>query len=341
MPNLRRVCCRTVCGVLLLGAAATSSAAAPSFQIQQLFSSADGTIQFVLLRETAGQNGQDQFAGLTLQTIHGGVNHVFTFPANLPSPNTANRSVLIATQGYLTAPSYATEYRAVAPDFVMPDRFLPTESGFIAFDTADQLLYTALPRDGFTAFYRGGALRDNAATNFGGATASLPPVPVAAVEYYHAGLDHYFISDLAPDLDALDSGRLAGWARTGKTIKVWPLSQGFLNAVCRFYIPPAHGSSHFFSASASECATVSALVATDPNYSGYILETGEAFSVALPDASGVCAQYWVPVYRLWNQRADSNHRYTTDAAVKAAMIAKGYVAEGYGSDAVAMCSPLN
>jgi hypothetical protein len=44
------------------------------------------------------------------------------------------------------------------------------------------------------------------------------------------------------------------------------------------------------------------------------------------------------VYRLWNQRVDSNHRYTTDPAIKAQMIAKGYVAEGYGPDAIMMCA---
>jgi hypothetical protein len=44
------------------------------------------------------------------------------------------------------------------------------------------------------------------------------------------------------------------------------------------------------------------------------------------------------VYRLWNHRVDSNHRYTTDAAIKAQMIAAGSVAEGYGPDAVDMCA---
>ncbi len=44
------------------------------------------------------------------------------------------------------------------------------------------------------------------------------------------------------------------------------------------------------------------------------------------------------VYRLWNNRADSNHRYTTDPTLKAAMIAKGYIAEGYGPDATIMCA---
>ena len=47
----------------------------------------------------------------------------------------------------------------------------------------------------------------------------------------------------------------------------------------------------------------------------------------------------VPLYRLWTQRADSNHRYTTDAAVRDQLIEQGYVAEGYGPDPVAMCVP--
>ena len=54
--------------------------------------------------------------------------------------------------------------------------------------------------------------------------------------------------------------------------------------------------------------------------------------------TGACPADTVPVYRLWNQRADSNHRYTTDPGIKAAMLAKGYVAEGYGPDAAAMCT---
>jgi hypothetical protein len=35
---------------------------------------------------------------------------------------------------------------------------------------------------------------------------------------------------------------------------------------------------------------------------------------------------------------DSNHRYTTSAAIKADMLAAGYIAEGYGPDGVVMCA---
>jgi hypothetical protein len=47
----------------------------------------------------------------------------------------------------------------------------------------------------------------------------------------------------------------------------------------------------------------------------------------------------MPVYRTWNQRADSNHRYTAVREIRDGMVARGYVAEGYGPDAVAMCAP--
>jgi len=54
--------------------------------------------------------------------------------------------------------------------------------------------------------------------------------------------------------------------------------------------------------------------------------------------TGACPAGQAPVYRLWNERADSNHRYTTDPGIRAAMLAKGYKAEGYGNDGVPMCS---
>ncbi len=80
-------------------------------------------------------------------------------------------------------------------------------------------------------------------------------------------------------------------------------------------------------------------MATDPNYSNYTYETPSAFYIGLPDTgSGACPAGTNAVYRLWNGRADSNHRYTTDLNIRAAMIARGYVPEGYGPLGVAMCA---
>lgn len=157
---------------------------------------------------------------------------------------------------------------------------------------------------------------------------------VDVVEYYHATLDHYFVSALAADIGALDSGKLVGWQRTGKTFGAYLVATAGMSPVCRFYLPPANGDSHFYSASATECAEVRAKFPT------FVFESGEVMHVALPDTlTGDCPAGTVKIYRLWNNRADSNHRYTAEAAVKAAMLAKGYVAEGYGPDATIMCAP--
>ena len=167
------------------------------------------------------------------------------------------------------------------------------------------------------------------------ATPLLPQIDV--VEFYNAALDHYFITASASDIDALDGGLISGWARTGHSFRAYASPAVELNPVCRFYIPPEHGSSHFFSPWNSDCAFLimaAANPANYPNFSGYIEEDASAFFIRVPDPAGVCPGASVPVYRLWNQRFDSNHRYTTDPAVKAQMIALGYIAEGFGPDAV-------
>ena len=166
------------------------------------------------------------------------------------------------------------------------------------------------------------------------AVIALPVPPAAAVvEYYNVALDHYFVSALAADIAALDAGSLSGWTRTGLTFNAYLSPAPGASPVCRFYLPPANGDSHFYSASEAECAEVRV------RFPSFVYEAADVMHMALPDATtGYCPDGLVPVYRLWNNRADSNHRYTTDPAVKAAMVAKGYVAEGYGPDATIMCA---
>ena len=161
-----------------------------------------------------------------------------------------------------------------------------------------------------------------------------------AIEYYNATLDHYFVTALADEIAPLDAGAFAGWQRTGQHFTVFDPATPMAGAlpVCRFYGIPAAGlDSHFYSASAAECAAV---LQRFPGV--WVEETDNAFGIFLPDAAtGQCPANSVPVYRAWNGRVDSNHRFTTDPATLQAMVAKGYVAEGYGPPPmpVAMCSP--
>ena len=52
-------------------------------------------------------------------------------------------------------------------------------------------------------------------------TAALfPPPDDYAIEYYHAAFDHYFITRIPEEIDALDTGRFTGWTRTGRGFAV-------------------------------------------------------------------------------------------------------------------------
>jgi hypothetical protein len=154
-----------------------------------------------------------------------------------------------------------------------------------------------------------------------------------AFEYYNATLDHYFMTAVQSDIDLLDSGLVTGWVRTGYAFKVYAQAVDGASPVCRIFTPPPHGDSHFFSASPTACAEA---MEQSP-YS--VLETADAFYIDTPDASGNCPAGDAPVYSLWNHRADINHRFTTSWDVRQQMVAQGYVPEGYGPNAVMMCSP--
>jgi hypothetical protein len=160
---------------------------------------------------------------------------------------------------------------------------------------------------------------------------SMPAVPV--IEYYWAARDHYFISANPAEIAALDAAAPGGWARTGQSFGAYPQPTGITSRACRFYIPALYGDSHYFSASPEECAAVQV------KFPVLIYETQNAFYIALPDLNtGACPAGTVPVYRLWNNRADNNHRYTTSLAIRSQMLAKGYLADGYGANGVSMCA---
>jgi hypothetical protein len=152
------------------------------------------------------------------------------------------------------------------------------------------------------------------------------------IEFYNASLDHYFMTWAPREISDLDTGVHRGWARTGQTFNTYTTSPAGTSSVCRFYIPPALGDSHFFGRDAVEC------VNTGLKYPGLLLESRNFMQMYLPIA-GVCPAAATPVYRVFSNRPDANHRYMTDRAVRDQMVAKGWLAEGDGPDLVVMCAP--
>src|SRR6478672_11272222 len=102
----------------------------------------------------------------------------------------------------------------------------------------------------------GGGVSTGAGT---GKVAAPASQAVEVVEYYHAGLDHYFMTADPSEIDVLDTGALKGWARTGKAFvaRSPDSTDAKLSPVCRFYGRPAAGlDSHFYSGSPIECNEV-------------------------------------------------------------------------------------
>ncbi|MFO1312780.1 MAG: beta-propeller fold lactonase family protein [Burkholderiales bacterium] len=154
-----------------------------------------------------------------------------------------------------------------------------------------------------------------------------------AVEFYNAALDHYFVTWVAAEIAALDQGTaIQGWKRTGLSLPTLTAPRGDTSPLCRFYIPPALGNSHFFGRGGAEC---NATAAAHPTF---VLEDPAFMHMVLP-SGGTCPAATLPVYRVFSARPDANHRYTTDRAVRDAMVAKGWLAEGDGPDLVVMCAP--
>jgi len=165
------------------------------------------------------------------------------------------------------------------------------------------------------------------------ATGSPPVTTVDVIEFYNATLDHYFISIDGQEIHDLDTGVHPGWARSGLSFEAYAVVTAGANPVCRFYIPPGYSDSHFFSAAPDECTQ------THAKFPQLEYEAPNVFYIALPDTvTGVCPAGTRAVYRLWNQRSDPNHRYTTNLTVATQMINAGYLAEGYGPNAVIMCA---
>jgi hypothetical protein len=169
MQNTLRLV-RVAAALVALGFAQLATASFHLFRIEQIYSNADGTVQFVVLHESFGANGENFWAGQSLMATGGGATRTFTFPSNLPSSATAGRRVLVATQGFAAL-------GIVTPDYVIPNGFLSTGAGSVNFANVDIVGYGSLPTDGVNAINHATQSVPNLATNFAGQSGSVAPPP--------------------------------------------------------------------------------------------------------------------------------------------------------------------
>jgi hypothetical protein len=157
--------------VVVLSVARLNTPAAAFFHLwnfSEIFSNADGTVQFIELRN---QSNNEHFAeDAQIRSLSTG--KVFTFPSDLSSSLTANKSLLIATPDFGSLPG------GVVPDFTLPSTsfFNPagdTLSLFAGF-VIDSRSFSSIPTDGVTSrVYPSDTLATNSPTNFSGASGSV------------------------------------------------------------------------------------------------------------------------------------------------------------------------
>jgi hypothetical protein len=159
---------------LLLFAAAPAPAASHLWRINEVMSSADGSIQFIELKECCGALNERYIAGKHVTSDATG--NVFTIPSDLPCFNcTANKHLLLATPAFAALPG------APVPDFIIPAGFFSISGDTLRY--APEFNYDdfpfpdgALPTDGLNSIhvtdYTTNAFTTglNSPTNFAGQT---------------------------------------------------------------------------------------------------------------------------------------------------------------------------
>lgn len=168
----------------LLATAQSAFAPYHAWDIGEIYSSADGTVQFVELR--ASSSGQQNFANvITIQTTNSLGTNSFLCATNLPG-DSGGKTCIIGTSNLATVPG------GVIPNYIVPANFIrPAVAGgnatvvFIPSGFSRvTALYTNLPTDGDSALFKSGssvfAVPTNSPKNFAGQSNTIVPVKFLA-----------------------------------------------------------------------------------------------------------------------------------------------------------------
>ena len=157
-----------------------------------------------------------------------------------------------------------------------------------------------------------------------------------AVEFYNQVTGHYFVTASASEALGIDAGAAGpGWMRTGRSFQAWSSAAAApsdASPVCRFYSTEAN--SHFYTASASECAALQAQAALEKATTGTVRGwdyEGKAFYIETPASGGSCPAGTTAITRVYNNGfangEGSNHRFVDDAGLAQLMADRQWIPE--------------
>jgi hypothetical protein len=186
---------------LVLFAASIASAGIHTWDVREVFSNHDGTIQYVELFDAGTAPGGGAETGVSGGTISSGTQtHTWSSPAVAPPTN--GKSYLIASATFAALPGAPTP-DAIIPADKMP--FFSISGDTVAFGGFDSFVFGAVPIDGINSLTDGVGVGPNTPRNYAGVQgngidAGGPPQVPTASFWMTAGL---FASLAAMGISAL------------------------------------------------------------------------------------------------------------------------------------------
>lgn len=163
----------------LFGASA-ASAGIHTWDVNEVFSNADGSIQFVELWESEAGSGEINVGNGSISSN----TQNFAFGQGQVVGPTTNKYYLLATAGFAALPG------APAPDAIIPAGSLPffnTAGDTVSFAVYDDWTFGTVPTNGTDALDRVSGVGPNSPTNYAGVTGSVnaspPPASVPSMSH--------------------------------------------------------------------------------------------------------------------------------------------------------------
>jgi hypothetical protein len=164
-----------VAAVLVLVPAIPAHAGSHTWDVNEVFSDATGTIQFIELVEANGTPGETGVPGHSMTT--NAKSFVISGPAL--APPTSNKFYLMGTADFAALPGAPT------PDAIIPAGVLPfffsTGGDTVTYVPWDSLTFASVPTDGINSLNQDLTTGVNSPTNYAGATGSVDASPPATV----------------------------------------------------------------------------------------------------------------------------------------------------------------
>ena len=158
---------------IVASAAPAAMAGSHSWDIVEIFSNADGSIQFIELMETNNLPSEVNVGGLQVTSQSTG--NAYTFPGNLTPPTTA-KHLLLATADFAALPGAPT------PDYIIQDGFFNPNGDTLRYHNYDTFVFghDVLPIDCINSLYGDGTTGVNTPENYAfekGTVDACPPCP--------------------------------------------------------------------------------------------------------------------------------------------------------------------